>query len=545
MKIKFVLLIFTALIFREALTQPVEEWDRRYSGTANSFDLVSKMLIDKDNNVLVFGSSNETGSVLDFLIIKYSPEGNIIWTKLYNGSGNSFDHINSACIDTSGNSYVTGYTTDSEFESNFTTAKFDSSGNLKWVKVFLKPGYTMSDGKDILIDNSGNIVVCGTINKSLGSFDIETIKYTSEGDEIWSQTFNGEGNGNDIPVTLKKDISDNIVIAGTTKSLSANIDMIIIKYDSSSSLIWRKTFNGTANLDDGMSSMVLDMANNIYFCGSKYNTQRSFDYFYAKLDVNGNTLWSENYNGSGNSIDIPSSILLDSLNNVYITGFSRTGMNPGSEDILTIKLTQSGIIRWIRNYNGIANGIDQANSLAVDNSGNVYIGGATDTGNSHLVYALIKYDSLGSFEWVKKYSYSQTPEDFIYNVALDNQNNVYVTGISFSPVSDFDIATIKYSQTTGIIQSHSYITDKYILFQNYPNPFNPSTVISYQLTISNFVSLIVYDVLGNKIATLVNQRQNEGSHEIFWDASGFPSGIYFYELKTNNFSSVKKMQLIK
>lgn len=539
------LIIFLVLIFREALSQPNEEWVQRYNGTASSYDLASRMLIDKDNNVLVFGSSNETGSVLDFLITKYSPEGNIIWTTLYNGSGNSSDQINSACIDSSGNCYVTGYTTDSAQETNFTTAKFDSSGNLIWVNVFFKTGYTNGYGNDILLDNSGNIVVCGTIKSSNGSFDIETIKYSSVGAEIWSQTFNGEGNGNDIPVKIKRDNSDNIIIGGTTKSLSANNDIIIIKYDSSSSLIWRKTFNGTANLDDGMSSMVLDTENNIYFCGSKYNTQSLFDYFYAKLDLNGNIIWSENYNGAGNNLDISSTILLDSFNNVFVTGFSRSGMNPGSEDFLTIKLTQTGNIRWIRSYDGIANGIDQAKSMAIDNSGNVYIGGASDTGNFHLVYALIKYDSLGSFQWVKNYFYSQTPEDFINNVALDNQNNVYVTGISLSPVSDFDITTIKYSQTTGINQSNSYIPDGFFLFQNYPNPFNPFTVIGYQLANSNFVSLIVYDVLGNKIATLVNEKQNAGSHEISWDATGFPSGMYFYELKTEKLSSVKKMLLIK
>lgn len=334
-----------------------------------------------------------------------------------------------------------------------------------WVNVFFKTGYTNGYGNDILLDNSGNIVVCGTIKSSNGSFDIETIKYSSVGAEIWSQTFNGEGNGNDIPVKIKRDNSDNIIIGGTTKSLSANNDIIIIKYDSSSSLIWRKTFNGTANLDDGMSSMVLDTENNIYFCGSKYNTQSLFDYFYAKLDLNGNIIWSENYNGAGNNLDISSTILLDSFNNVFVTGFSRSGMNPGSEDFLTIKLTQTGNIRWIRSYDGIANGIDQAKSMAIDNSGNVYIGGASDTGNFHLVYALIKYDSLGSFQWVKNYFYSQTPEDFINNVALDNQNNVYVTGISLSPVSDFDITTIKYSQTTGINQSNSYIPDGFFFFK--------------------------------------------------------------------------------
>lgn len=545
MKLKYILLIFIAFILRNGFTQPVEEWTQRYNGSANSFDIVSKMLFDNDNNVYIFGSSSETGSGTDFLIIKYSPEGNIIWTELYDGSGNSFDHINSACLSNTGDIYITGYTTDIAFRTQLTTAKFDSSGNFIWSKLFSKPGYVIGNGKDIVLDNSNNILVCGSIKREVGFFDIELIKYSPDGDEIWSNTFNGEGNGDDNPVTLKNDDSDNIIVAGTTKSLLTDNDMIIIKYDSSSNLIWKKTYNGTADLADVMSDMVLDTENNIYFCGNKFNTQSSYDYFYAKLDENGNTLWSGDFNGIGNNIDIPSSIILDSSENVYISGFSRAGVDLGSEDFLTIKLDQEGNTDWIRSFNGTSDGMDQANSIAVDNHGNVYVGGASDIGEFHLVYSLIKYDSLGSFMWEKNYYNSQTPEDFIYDIALDNLNNIYVTGISFSAITDFDIATIKYSQTVGIDQSQFNLPDKFVLRQNYPNPFNPSTVIGYDLNVSGFVSLIIYDILGKKIASLVNEYKETGTYETLWNASDSPNGIYFYEMKVEEYSSVKKMLLIK
>ncbi|HQY19912.1 MAG TPA: T9SS type A sorting domain-containing protein [Ignavibacteria bacterium] len=545
MKLKYILLFLFALILKSGFTQPVEEWTQRYNGSANSFDIVSKILVDNDNNVYIFGSGNQTGSATDFLIIKYSPDGNILWTELFNGSGNSFDHINSACFDNSGNIYVTGYTTDFESRNLITTAKFDTSGNFIWSNVFSKQGYIIGDGKDIIVDNSDNILVCGSIKREIGFFDIEVIKYSPEGDEIWSNTFNGEGNGHDNPVTLKNDNLDNIIIAGTSKSLSTDSDMIIIKYDSSSNLIWKKTFNGTADLGDVLTSMVLDTESNIYFCGNKFNTQSSYDYFYAKLDQNGNIIWSGSYNGIGNSIDIPSSIILDSFNNVYITGFSRAGMDLGSEDFLTIKLDQDGNTGWVRNFDGIANGMDQANSIAVDNYGNVYVGGGSDTGNIHLVYSLIKYDPQGIFQWEKNYFHSQIPEDFIYNVALDNMNNIYVTGISFSTITDYDIATVKYSRTVGINQSQNYLPEKFFLRQNYPNPFNPSTVIGYDLNVSGFVSLKIYDILGKKITTLVNENQQAGTHEVLWDASDSPNGFYFYEMKVEKYSSVKKMLLIK
>ena len=85
----------------------------------------------------------------------------------------------------------------------------------------------------------------------------------------------------------------------------------------------------------------------------------------------------------------------------------------------------------------------------------------------------------------------------------------------------------------------------YSLQQNYPNPFNPVTQIKYSIAKDELVTLKVYDVLGNEIATLVNTQQQPGSYEISWDASNFASGIYFYQLKAGNFNAIKKMILIK
>ena len=83
------------------------------------------------------------------------------------------------------------------------------------------------------------------------------------------------------------------------------------------------------------------------------------------------------------------------------------------------------------------------------------------------------------------------------------------------------------------------------LFQNYPNPFNPGTVISWQMALPNFVILMIYDVLGSKVATLINKKLPAGNYKIEFDGAEFPSGIYFYQLNADNFSDVKKMILTK
>ena len=78
-----------------------------------------------------------------------------------------------------------------------------------------------------------------------------------------------------------------------------------------------------------------------------------------------------------------------------------------------------------------------------------------------------------------------------------------------------------------------------------PNSFNPSTKISCQLPVSKNITLKVYDVLGNEVATLIDKYKSASSYEVKWNASGLPSGIYFYQLQADDFIETKKMILIK
>jgi hypothetical protein len=106
---------------------------------------------------------------------------------------------------------------------------------------------------------------------------------------------------------------------------------------------------------------------------------------------------------------------------------------------------------------------------------------------------------------------------------------------------DFD-GSFEYS---NVIEAEINIPNKFSLSQNYPNPFNPSTVICYQLAAGSQVTLMVYDVLGNEVATLVNEEKQPGVYEVEFDASQLSSGIYFYKLKAGNFTETKKMILLK
>ena len=97
---------------------------------------------------------------------------------------------------------------------------------------------------------------------------------------------------------------------------------------------------------------------------------------------------------------------------------------------------------------------------------------------------------------------------------------------------------------TGISSNNS-ITNDFRLYQNFPNPFNPVTKISYELAVSEFVTLKIYNTNGMEIAELVSQKQNPGKHEIDLNAADLSSGIYFYAIKAGNFKETRRMMLIK
>jgi predicted GH43/DUF377 family glycosyl hydrolase len=95
------------------------------------------------------------------------------------------------------------------------------------------------------------------------------------------------------------------------------------------------------------------------------------------------------------------------------------------------------------------------------------------------------------------------------------------------------------------VEDETTLPKEFVLMQNYPNPFNPSTSIQYAISNMQFVSIKVYDVLGNEIETLVNEEKPIGNYEITWYAKNLPSGVYFYQLRAGSFIETKKMILLR
>lgn len=129
----------------------------------------------------------------------------------------------------------------------------------------------------------------------------------------------------------------------------------------------------------------------------------------------------------------------------------------------------------------------------------------------------------------------------ISSFGVDANNELYICGYNTGSI-------YRFHPTTTSVGSGKSIPTSYQLFQNYPNPFNPSTVIRYSLPIGetqHTVSLQIFNLFSEEVATLVNQSQPPGEYQVSWDATGFPSGIYWYRLRANAFTETRQMILLK
>ncbi|MEP7145596.1 MAG: T9SS type A sorting domain-containing protein [bacterium] len=120
-----------------------------------------------------------------------------------------------------------------------------------------------------------------------------------------------------------------------------------------------------------------------------------------------------------------------------------------------------------------------------------------------------------------------------------------VDSVVVLPMLNPIVETARWTTTTGINQVSSVIPERYNLYNNYPNPFNPTTVIKFDVAKNELVKLKVYNVLGEEIAVLVDQNLSPGSYSVGFDASSYPSGMYFYRLESHEYVDTKRMMLVK
>jgi hypothetical protein len=160
-------------------------WIRRYNGPDNGDDYAHAVALDNSGNVYVTGESYGSGTNSDYATIKYDSVGNQLWVARYNGPGNYYDIANAMAVDNSGHILVTGYSYGSGTQGDYATIKYDSQGNQLWVARYNGPANADDIATAITLDNAGNAYVTGYSYGSGTWWDYATIKYDSLGNQLW------------------------------------------------------------------------------------------------------------------------------------------------------------------------------------------------------------------------------------------------------------------------------------------------------------------------------------------------------------------------
>lgn len=206
-----------------------------------------------------------------------------------------------------------------------------------------------------------------------------------------------------------------------------------------------EAFNGIPD-SIAYSSSVLDGQGNLIVTSNAITTGQDANLLVMKYDRNGNLLWQDNYNGTFNGKDYGIAVTTDNTNNVYVAGASQTGAI--SSDYIIRKYNATGTLQWDAIYNGSGT-YNAPTAIAVDNSGNVYVTGVTFSFSTQMDYATLKFYVNGTQQWVATYNYAN-----LYDVPAGIEVNsstgtIYVTGASASSNNNYDYATIEYDATNG------------------------------------------------------------------------------------------------
>ena len=399
------------------------EWAKQ--GGGESYDGGRGVTIDSKGNVYVVGrfqgsalfdDKTITGNGDDgVFLVKYNPDGKILWAKASGGkkedSGYSID------LDSQENIYITGYFADtasfdtqtivSKGESDAFLAKYDTAGNVLWVK---QAGGAFNDvGRGVGTDDAGNSYMVGFFSgtiyldstqlKSDGAReDIFISSYDSEGKMRWAKK--AGGTGNDKPAAIAVDKKGDFFITGffdgtaafdSIKLISDGLaDVFTAKFDKYAKAIWANQAGGSSA--DEARGIAIDEQNNVYATGFfnheiKFNGAKSIelsskgecDVFVVKYDVNGVTQWAQQAGGQG--LDQGSSVTSINANGCLVTGFFEMTANfgdslissVGNRDVFVAHYNSDGKLN--RLIKAGSNGSDEGRSVKMDNKHTIYLTG--------------------------------------------------------------------------------------------------------------------------------------------------------------------------
>lgn len=363
------------------------------------------------------------------------------WVARFNGAANGDDFAVDIAVDNQGCVYVVGTSWGGTTGNDIFLIKYSSAGESLWAQRYDGFAHGNDEARAIAVRNGRVVVTGGSADTTLFT-DIVTLVYSTDGNLIWEAWFDGPSHGNDLGLAVAIDDNDNVNVAGYQSGDTTGWDMVVLKYNSNGQLLWA---TGYQTLDEDYAvELALGRNNDLFVVGNSGNPYYlTWDYVTMRLNAaSGDTLWIRRYNGPADEHDEAAGLVVDLYGNVYVTGGS-VALASGA-DFTTLKYTINGEQEWERRYNGPANGLDRARAIAIDRDGNIYVTGYSQGETSDFDYATVSYDSSGNELWVQRYDGVASGYDEARAVVADRYGYVHVTGFSAGTGTRNDYVTIRY-----------------------------------------------------------------------------------------------------
>jgi hypothetical protein len=347
-------------------------WAREFDETGDATfgsDVPFWLALDPAGNVIVTGKSFLDGSGIRFVTLKYDSNGNLLWKARYQGGFES----RRVATDAAGNVYVAGVS-GTGLPANYVTVKYDPNGNLLWARIYngpFNPGLS-DDLRSLAVTPGGQVAVTGRSGGGVTIFDVATVLYDTNGNELWARRFDGAAHDSDAGNDVAFGPAGEVYVGGHTSPTSQSlIDTLLLKYSPAGDLQWVKTHNGADNNSDSIARIAVDSQGNVLATG--FITPASFyaDIGTLKYDPNGNLLWVRLYDGPiANDEEIARALAIGPGNSVYVTGYQE-----GGAKIATVKYDTNGAQLWAATFT-VPNAIAYSgNAIALDPSGNATVNG--------------------------------------------------------------------------------------------------------------------------------------------------------------------------
>jgi hypothetical protein len=531
-----------------SFAQAGQTWAARFEGSSPARpDCGNDVITDELNNVYVTGYSfynSQRG--IDCPLIKYNPDGIQQWVKYYDSPPHYSDIGRFMVIDKQANIYIAGISDSDRVIMGLFLLKYSTDSVFQWAIYYPLPPAFETRLAEMTIDRDNNVLICAMIPGLTvpGDFDIATIKYSSDGQFRWIARYLGVDGRYSFAAAITIDLAGNSYVTGYFEDTSTAFTNVTIKYDSTGQEQWVREYKNPDAWCNQSSCIGLDPDGNVYVSGLVYFPYMGelTEYQTFKYSNGGDLLWTDVFNPmyfpQHEIACKPRAMAVDSVGNVFITG---DGIYNWQDAYQTLMYNTDGQLEWNAFYMGRGEE-NSPTDLAIDSQDNIYVTGLSyDTAGFRGDYVTIKYNPTGEEKWIQRYDGGRWFYDEADALTLDNENNIIVTGYSQDTIT-----TIKYNQNSSNIGAFEQLKPQAIMLDPiYPNPFNSATLIAFSLTQDMAVAINIYNINGRLIQNLGKRIYPIGRNSVVWNATAISSGVYFIRINTDDASYVKKTILIK